>query len=169
MSGVKGRSGRLPKPTNLLVLQGTVRKKRHLEKRKGEPRPTGDGRLPPPPAYLAPEVRDAWLQLASTLKFRIFSEEDVSSFHAFAEIWAQWTKLSKHVRENGVSAESEGKDGRITVKMSPEASMWSDLNGKLPTYFSRFGMTPSDRTRVREIGGSADGAQENPDDEFGKK
>lgn len=168
MSGVKGRSGPRPKPTKLLLLKGTARKDRHINGRKGEPAIVGDGSLPPPPEGLEEDVRNAWLELGESLKFKIFSREDVSAFRTFASMWSTWKKLSSHIDKEGVSVESEGKDGRITMKMSPEASMWSDLNGKMLSYFARFGMTPSDRTRVRELNGGTDSAKENLDDEFTK-
>lgn len=168
MAGVKGRSGRLPKPTKLLMLQGTNRKDRHGDGRKGEPAVTGDGSLPPPPAGLKESVQEAWLELGESLQFKIFSREDVTAFRTFATMWARWKELSDFIDENGISSESEMKDGRVVQKISPEASMWSDLNGKLLQYFARFGMTPSDRTRVREMSGGGRDAQENPDDEFSK-
>lgn len=168
MAGAKGRSGRLPKPTALLRLQGTDRKDRHHDRRKGEPPLTGDGSLPSPPEGLKEDVRAAWEELGESIKFRIFSREDLTAFRTFATMWATWKKLADHIDREGVTAESEMKDGRVVMKLSPEASMWSDLNGKLLQYFARFGMTPSDRTRVRELAGVKDNGQEDPDDEFSK-
>lgn len=166
MAGVKGRSGPRPKPTKLLVLQGTVRKDRHINGRSGEPDVRGDGSLPPPPEHIPDDVRATWIRVGATLKFKIFSEEDVVAFEQFMRMLTRWSDLNDHLDENGITCESEGKDGRITIKTSPQASLWSDLNGKLMPFYSRFGMTPSDRTRVREVSGSSNAKKENPDDEF---
>jgi P27 family predicted phage terminase small subunit len=168
MPGVKGRSGPRPKPTKLLVLQGTARRDRHLDGRSGEPPLDGDGSLPPPPEHLSLKVKEAWEEIRGTLKFKIFSREDVIAFGTFASMYALWKECYEHIEKEGVSEQTELKDGRIVTRMTTEASMWSDLNGKMLSYFARFGMTPSDRTRVREIGKS-DANKENPDDEFAKQ
>jgi P27 family predicted phage terminase small subunit len=166
MAGIKGRSGRPPKPTSLLLLQGTARKKRHLEKRAGEPAVSGDGSLPPPPEDLSDEVLAAWEELAAAIEFKIFSAEDVHAFRTFAAMWATWKKCQEHVEQNGVTEEKDTKHGTVK-QMTSEARIWMELNSKLLLYFSRFGMTPADRSRVRELGGKNGHKEEDPDDEFG--
>lgn len=168
MSGTKGRSGRIPKPTHLHILEGTYEPSRHGKKRKGEPMPKRDGRLPPPPAYLEPEVRDAWDNIAETLtESRIWTSDDLRAFETFAGMWAVWRRVSKQVRDDGPLTVIMGRDKREIEVIAPWTKIWMDLNNRLMTYFDRFGMTPAARTRTREIDqGGADGKQTNPDEEF---
>jgi P27 family predicted phage terminase small subunit len=165
MAGAKGRSGRPPKPPALHALDGTFRPDRHGK--QADLKPTGDGTLPPPPANLAPMVRAAWLELAETITFKIFSKDDTQAFRTFAAMWATWKEVAAHVGKHGVSCTTETKDGRVVHSVSPEARIWMDLNGKLLNYFGRFGMTPVDRARIKEVGGAHNAKQEDPDEEFG--
>ncbi len=168
MAGKKGRSGRPGKPTVLHVLDGTYRKDRHKTRLDAPAVSSGDGRLPPPPASLDPHALEAWMELAETLTHRVFSREDQRAFQTFATMWAGWKKVSAHVLEHGVSETTETKDGRMISAVSSEARVWMDLNGKLLSWFSRYGMTPADRARIHEPPSNPNGKkEENPDDEFG--
>lgn len=162
MAGMIGASGRPPQPTRLLVLKGTARKGRHFEGRKGEPKPRSDGSIPPCPDHLEGEVRKVYQELAGVLKFRIFSDEDVYALVTMASMLVEWRRCFDHIQRHGHSTVTRGREIH-----SHESKTWLDLNGRLLNYFARFGMTPADRARVREVEG-ANGNQENPDDEFSK-
>lgn len=163
MGGRRGNLGggyAVAKPVVLHKLTGTYRKDRHAKRK--EPPIKGDGRIPlPPPDHLADEVKEAYVELASTLQHRIFSEEDIHAFVVFASAWAQWKKVDDHVRKHGISYEHKGRQA-FTV----ETRLWLTLNGQLLGFFSRYGMTPGDRARFYGESTSSNGGQENPDDEF---
>ncbi len=162
------RGGRPPKPVALHILKGTYRKDRHGAKRTAEP--LGDGSLPPPPADLTDDELAAWERLAPDCIYKIHTKADVHAFQVFVQLWAQHQASYLHIEKHGISDLTETKDGRTVKQLSSEARMWMDLNGKLLSYFARFGLTPADRARVQVLEkGGKNGKQEeaNPDDEFG--
>lgn len=159
--GNRGGTGRPPKPVSLHILKGTFRKDRHESKVDLEP--VKGGALPPPPADLDKDSLAAWKELAEMVVYPIYTKADIAAFRTFATMWHQHKELSAWVNKKGISVSTPKGES-----LSPEAKMWSDLNGKLLAYFARFGMTPADRARVAPVAGKGGEGEKShdPDAEF---
>lgn len=152
--------GRPRKPTALQKLKNAGKRPGYdaSQGRGLEPKWNGDGSLPPPPEHLSPEVREAWLMLAAPLRFKIFSDEDVTAFHSMVRMWSEWNAASNHVMEHGqVATNRHGEES-----ISPQMRVFMDLSTKLLNFYARFGMTPADRSRVA----AKPEKEVNPDAEF---
>jgi len=152
--------GRPRKPSALQKLKNAGRRpgREAAQGRTLEPKWTGDGSLPPPPPGLAPKELEAWRFLAEPLQFKIFSAEDVVSFHGMVRMWMEWKTASDHVLKFGQTTRTEKG-----VVLSAHMKAFMELSTKLLNFYSRFGMTPADRSRVAA---KPTEKEVNPDAEF---
>lgn len=112
--------GRPRKPTALLETAGAFAKNPQRRiARQGEPIPTGE--LGEPPACLDREEKAAWRELAAELQPGVAGNCDRSAFE-------ELVKLKVGARRHRLSGTEQGL---------------------LLSYLSKFGLTPSDRSKVR--------------------
>lgn len=127
MSGKPGRSGRRPKPTQLLKLSGTFRPDRHAG-RKNEPRP-GPADLRPP-AWVTGRAKRLWTSLAAKLsKAGVLTVADVPLFAAFCCEMASYIEMTSD------------PDAKTTDRMRVLKAA-CDIGGL-------FGLNPSSRSGLR--------------------
>ena len=140
MSGVKGQSGRKPKPTSLKLLQGNPGKRPLNE---NEPRPAP--RLPSPPAHLSKEARKEWRRSgAFLLELGLISDLDRSAFAAYCTAYGRWIEAEEALKTYGVMIKSPSG---FPIQ-SPYLSIAKKAMEQMRSLLSEFGMSPATRTRV---------------------
>ncbi len=92
MAGRKGRSGRKPKPTAILKLQGTFRP----DKRRGEPDvPVA---IPKAPRPLKGEARREWKRITRLLaEIECIAEVDRAALTAYCFEWARYLRANEEL------------------------------------------------------------------------
>lgn len=150
-----GLRGPAPRPTALKLLSGTVRKDRAAV---SEPKP------PPvetakPPAGLPLAVRNVWKARAPRLiELGLLTLNDLDTFRLYCEAWVEKGELEREIKKVGKTYVLNG-----CVMKRPECGMLEACLARLQKLGARFGMAPSDRTRINAPAPKAE--KENP---FGK-
>lgn len=141
MPGVKGRSGRRPKPTALKILQGNPgRRPLHLDR---EPRP--DPAVPECPAELAPIAQTEWRRVSRELhKLGLLSEIDRAALAGYCAAYGRFIEAEAAIQRIGILAAVGNK-----VVPGPWWRISRDALEIMHRYLTEFGMTPASRSRVR--------------------
>ncbi|XZE56144.1 hypothetical protein SH139x_002225 [Planctomycetaceae bacterium SH139] len=106
MAGQKGRSGRLPKPTEQHVLDGTYRSDRHA--RRADVLVMAEQLQCP--ESLTGAAREAWERITLALPDDMLSRLDVDALWLYCQSWAQLLKVWPMFEDNPLD-----KDARITA------------------------------------------------------
>ncbi|MFV3129270.1 P27 family phage terminase small subunit [Niveispirillum sp. KHB5.9] len=156
--------GRPRKPTHLKVVAGTDRP----DRRNGN-EPTPARERPSPPADLSVKAAAAWGELVTILDgMGVMTCADVFALAALAETVADLRRLRDALARDVVLDPGGGtepviiaKGGEPTyvvcgrsgaqVKHRPEVAMIADADRRLQGWLARFGLTPSDRSRVSRV------------------
>ena len=102
MSGVKGQSGRKPKPTALKLLQGNPGK-RPLN--QNEPQP--QARLPHAPGHLSDEGKKEWRRAGRfLLTLGLISDLDLAAFAGYCSAYGRWVEAEQALKTYGVMLKS---------------------------------------------------------------
>lgn len=114
--------GRKPTPTAVLDLKGATKHNpgRYAD-RRDEPKP--DGALPEPPDYFDDGRRAIWNELYGQIALGVVTIQDAMAFEVLVNMVAEYR--------------------RDPIRMSATKVM------NLISMLARFGMTPSDRTRIK--------------------
>ena len=134
------KTGRPPKPTVLKLLHGTARPDRLL---KNEPQPeTG---VPTRPGWLLPEAKREWTRIVPELnRLGLLAKIDRAMLSMWCQCWAMYVQAVKDIENNGTSyGKDDGYEGQ-----RPSVSIMNKMIEKMTTLSARFGMTPSDRSRI---------------------
>jgi P27 family predicted phage terminase small subunit len=151
MSGIKGQSGRKPKPRNLKLLQGNPGK-RPLNEDEPKPAP----RLPRPPEHLGEEAKKEWRRAGRfLLQLGLVSDIDRAAFAAYCQAWGRWVEAETALKTYGVMLKSPNG---FPVQ-SPYLAVANRAMDQMKSLLSEFGMSPASRTRVVGLG-----TQEEPDE-----
>ena len=143
MSGVKGQSGRKPKPTSLKLLQGNPGK-RPMNEYEAKPEP----RLPTPPVHLSKEARKEWRRSgAFLLQLGLISDLDRAAFAAYCTAYGRWIEAEEALRTYGVMIKSPNG----FPMQSPYLSVANKAMEQMRSLLSEFGVSPATRTRVSAI------------------
>lgn len=136
---------RPPKPTATKELAGTARAHR---RNKAEPKPARA--MLPCPRDLAGPAAAHWRRLAPMLHgLGVLTLADEDALRRLCECLAQIASLEADLAAYGSpTVETKTEKGGYQVKARPEFGMISDLDRRLLGYFSRFGLTPADRSRI---------------------
>lgn len=133
------------KPTALKKLTGTFRADRE---NPHEPRPRRV--RPRPPKSLPAEGRALWLELVRVLdESRIMTAADVVALTLCCEAYAEYRAADAEVQAHGLTYTSETKTGHI-VRPHPCVAIRAESWRRVERMLGKFGLTPSDRTRVSE-------------------
>lgn len=134
------RTGRPPKPTALKLLHGTARSDRVL---KNEPHPQ-IGR-PTRPHWLLPEAKREWSRIVpELLRLGLLAKIDRAMLSMWCQCWGMYVEAVRDIRENGTTFTTEkGYEGP-----RPSVGVMNKMIQKMTTLSARFGMTPSDRSRI---------------------
>ncbi len=141
-------------------------------------RPRGDERdgtqlephYPAPPTHLDDEERAAWHRFGQDLEpLRVVTRVDWAVLELLVTTFVQGQRLRASIRAagGGLVYESEKKDGGVMLRARPEFAMLNEIDRKCISLLARFGLTPSDRARLKapEPNTSAQLIR-NPEDEF---
>lgn len=135
-------AGRPAKPTKLKLLSGDQLKNPQRINRH-EPEPTAAA--VEPPHELRDEVQAVWDRLAPDLiAKRVLTAWDIDQFVVFCDAVATYRDCRAHIDFEGYTA--QGAAGGV-IK-SPYWQIMRDAASIMSTVGSRFGLTPSDRTRL---------------------
>ena len=144
-----GNRGPSPTPSNILKQRGSWRGDRN----KKEPRPAAplDPRCPhgigqDPVSkkvwkYLIPILVDA--KLAFTI--------DRNALIRYCTHWSRWLAAKKFLDENGLDYEITDAQGNNVTRIYPHEGVEAKQSGILASLEAKFGMTPSDRTRIADV------------------
>ena len=131
------------KPTQLKVIQGTARPDRTNPR---EPKAL-EGAVKPP-AWLSANARRYWRQILPLLiELRVVSRSDQQSLALLSDALAEYVAAREVVETEGMSYETEGKNGRM-VRQRPEVAIASDAWRRAAMMLQQFGMTAASRAKV---------------------
>lgn len=132
--------GRKPTPTPLKVLRGNPGK-RALNAREPKPRPI----LGEPPAFLDPEAKRLWEELAPKLeRLAVGTEIDAPSFAMACTHYVLAVKAARILKREGLS----DRDERGLARKHPMTQVLRDNSAAWLRYAEQFGLTPSARSRL---------------------
>lgn len=141
--------GRLPKPTQLKIVQGTARPDRMNE---DEPVPPAGDIVPP--AWLKKRARRLWAEMSPILmQMGVLTTADVQAFAVLCETQAEFIEARADVAKRGTEIERTryGKDGMpfVETRDNPSVRIASDAGKRVKAMMVEFGMSPSSRSRVK--------------------
>ncbi|MFC9231028.1 phage terminase small subunit P27 family [Streptomyces decoyicus] len=138
-----------PTPSRLVELKGNPSKKRL---NGTEPEPTKGA--PRPPADLKGEALAEWGRIVPELDgLGLLAKVDRAYLVAYCEAWATFNAAREAMAEYGPLV--AGRDGGL-VK-NPAAQVMRDAADLMLKFGSRFGLSPSDRTRLSVPSAAEDG------------
>jgi len=141
MSGVKGKSGRKPKPDALKELAGTYRADRS---NPDQPTLTPLEALPRCPTNIKGEARKAWSKVGKLLLgMGVLTVADLHALEAYCTVYARWQDAEANLVTYGVMFTREGQ-----LFPSPYLRIAEDSLKQLRAWMLEFGITPSSRSRV---------------------
>lgn len=127
-------------PTELAKLRGNPGKRPLNE---AEPEPTKGA--PTPPGDLQGEALAEWGRVVPELeRMGLVTKVDRAYLVAYCEAWDTFNQARAAMREHGPLV--EGRDGNL-VK-NPSAQVMRDAADLMLKFGSRFGLSPSDRTKL---------------------
>jgi len=133
--------GRPPKPTAQKKAQGTLQKHRE---NKNEPEFNSLCITTQPPEYFNTYSANIWTYLLKEYeKQKIIETVDIYAFEILCFNFGLWKDCAKKLSENPVLLENESHGG-----LSSTAQMMNKAFSMCEKMMSRFGLTPSDRSRV---------------------
>lgn len=157
------------KPTALKEQEGTARPDRA---NPNEPRPDPIA-LPKPPATLSDRQAQAWRAFAKVVNpLRIMTPSDLHAFEVLVKSWTICVLAEESLQKPLVLKDEKPRDRRARkpakvdpgpllyvewgihgarIKPRPELSIIATHSKILLYQFSRFGLTPADRSRVSEL------------------
>jgi len=133
-------SGPPPKPTRLKLLQGNPGRRPLSE---NEPQPE-IGR-PTRPHWLLPEAKREWSRIVpELLRLGLLAKIDRAMISMWCQCWGMYVEAVKDIRQNGMSySKEDGYEGQ-----RPSVAVMNHMIEKMTTLSAKFGMTPSDRSKI---------------------
>jgi P27 family predicted phage terminase small subunit len=136
--------GRPPKPTHLKLVAGNPGKRRL---NRNEPQPQRG--VPPMPRSLNKQAQKLWPEVCNILDgMGVLTAADGWALASLCEAYSDLVAARKALEARGSTYAVETMTGVIR-RVSPEAKLVSDADRRVRTWLAAFGMTPSDRARVR--------------------
>lgn len=137
-------AGRKPKPTGLKLLEGNPGK-RKLNRKEPKPRRV----IPSPPATLSEAALVVWGRLTAVLdRMAVITEADAGALESLAETIVEVRDLRAQIAEHGRSYESQTEGGGTIWRPYPWVAQLSDAEKRKAGIEARFGLSPSDRSRI---------------------
>jgi P27 family predicted phage terminase small subunit len=137
-----GRRGPAPTPTKVLQLRGTFRSDRHGGQ---EPHATPLKAAPRPPKHIDETARKIWRKLAPALvAAELLTENDLGAFESYCVIYARALDA-----EAVVAVEGRTVTTQQGLKRHPELVTAEKARADMRKYEQLFGLSPSDRARLR--------------------
>jgi len=152
--------GRNPIPVEIKKIRGTFRSNRaNLEQ------PTSEKNIPKPqPGFLSKEARFQYFRLARILhKMKVLSESDVVTLELAAIHLANFYESNEKLEKEGKTYTVTTREGSIVHKKSPEWAIRNESYILAAGLLSKFGLTPSDRTKVKVLPEPEPSKRESPE------
>jgi P27 family predicted phage terminase small subunit len=139
-------TGPPPKPVELRLLEGNPGKRSIPHSMKCRPLLNKK-----PPTLLGRAGRAEWKRIMDTVGNipGLIQEQDRPALTALCLTWEQYVAASALVQKAGVLVKSQGRQtDRATAVRNPAMHIARDCLTNLLALWARFGMTPSDRSRL---------------------
>lgn len=134
------RTGRPPKPTRLKILSGNPGKRPLNDQ---EPRPAAGA--PEPPDFLTGIALSKWHDLAPQLEaMGLLTRVDGDALAAYCLAWQELAEATVLLKDGRTVFGSEG-----SLKAHPAIAMQRSALQALRQFASLFGLSPSDRSRLK--------------------
>jgi P27 family predicted phage terminase small subunit len=141
MPGVKGRSGRRPKPTASKVLAGNPGKRKLNNDEPNFELVTDID----PPEWLCPNSREMWGRVVpSLLAEKVLCITDLHNVEAFCTAYANWRASQEAVIQFGIVVQSS----QGSPIKNPALTAAKEAMSQMVTFGSLLGLDPSSRTRL---------------------
>lgn len=128
-----------PKPTALRIAEGNPGKRPLPD---AEPKPTGKAQCP---AYLSLEAQKVWAVTAPLCEsMGTLTEADVDQFASYCMAMGAVREMNEDIKENGYTDDTDIGG----TKKRPAVAIMQDYQRIGMQIGARFGLTPSDRTRI---------------------
>ena len=131
--------GRPPKPTRQHKRDGTYQNSVHGNRVDMEIR---GGNMPPPPESLKEFAREMWLDICEQLPPDVLAKMDAYQLMGMCEWWQQWRDIQK-----AIDTCNDVFDPAYFRLNQMAAIVWKHFAAAA----SRFGMTPSDRAKIKIV------------------
>lgn len=154
-----GSRGTKPKPTALRVLSGA----RPCRVNAAEPR-LEPGR-PDPPQHLDALGREEWARITAVIEsLGVLTAADGAALGIYCVAYSRWRAALAKIEEHGLYLDTttyldaQGNrqpNPKGCIKPNPAVAIATSCEATMGRILGAFGLTPSDRTRVQAIDGSA--------------
>lgn len=141
--------GRIPKPTNLKILEGNPGK-RPLNQHEPKPKPI----RPKCPRWLDKEAKRMWKDLAPELeRLGLLTIIDGAALAAACQRWSTFVDCEQIIQEQGYNMEvfrydKQGNEIGSYIQQRPEVSIGRQALADFRAFCTEFGMTPASRSRI---------------------
>lgn len=150
---MKRRSGPPPQPTKIRILHGDPGK-RGIN--RGEPKP--DAASTTPPGWLDRAAREVWNELAPELhRLGLLTKLDRQALASACRWWALYRKADATLRRGGAGGGLTMKTPSNGRQAAPEVQIALKSHDAAMRVFERFGVTPSERTKLVAPGTHGEG------------
>lgn len=144
--------GRTRKPTALHMLEGTAR-----PSRINPDEPQGSLTDPSCPRWLHGKARLGWKALAPKLaELRVLTDADREALGLLCNSFGEFLEADAVIRREGAYYRTVNKLGEHLIRRHPAVAVRSDARRQAAALMARFGITPSDRSRVHAAPEDAD-------------
>jgi P27 family predicted phage terminase small subunit len=152
-------AGRPKKPTALHIFNGTDRPCRRND---NEPMPEIDPEVPLPPDSLSEHGKKKWIELAKVLYSNgLLTQLDYDEFEIYCQTWEVLKEAEEMMKKSVMSIKMKDGSTKTTglivvtkngnVINSPFLNIANTARRDCHKYLSEFGMTPSSRTKTKDI------------------
>ena len=144
-------AGRPPKPTKLKLLTGNPGR-RPLG---NEPMPPPRTRVPAPPGNMGQHGKREWRRVAKILVAQgLLTDLDMTAFRAYCHLYHRWYVAEEALLDSGLMLRSTSTGG---IYQNPYLSIAKSTLRELDKWGAKFGLSPSDRSRIGANDADPDG------------
>jgi P27 family predicted phage terminase small subunit len=139
-----GLRGPPPKPTSIRIAEGNPSRRPISD---AEPHPDGEARMP---AWLSAEAKRVWSKLAPICqRMGVLTDADEPMFAAFCDAYATFRACHEIIAKEGrIQKKYNAKTHDCYEDARPEVKMLVDAQKLMLQIGARFGLNPSDRSRI---------------------
>jgi len=133
-------NGRLPKPTNLKILEGNPG---HRPLNKHEPKPASRAVCP---SHLTALAKREWRRVSVELEqLGLLTGVDAAELAAYCCAYGRWIEAEREVKKHGLLVPSAVPG---VLKSNPAIAVVNQCLTQIDKFSSQFGMTPASRSRI---------------------
>lgn len=138
--------GRKPQPAAVKMAKGNPGRRPV----PAEPDGKTPGKVAVAPRELAKDARAIWTRMAPELtRLKFLRETDLSAFARYCEHLARWWSLTKDLRKEGETYETNSAHGNM-LRVNPKFMVRERIEKRLEPLEDRFGLTPGARMQIMQ-------------------